>query len=290
MRLLKRAMTRIAPAFLALSLVLGAVACGDDDDGKDTPLELDVLPVDEGEWYQPVAATTWQWQLTGTINTAYDVDVYDIDLFDSSTTLIARLQTSGKKVICYFSAGSSEDWLDDFADFDASDMGNDLDGWAGEKWLDIRSANVHTIMLARLDVAQTKGCDGVEPDNMDGFTNNPGFSLTADDQLAYNRFIANAAHERGLSVGLKNDGGQAAELVDYFDFSVNEECHDYEECSDLAPFTAQDKPIFNAEYVDRSSEADTLSETLCPAARSENIRTLILPWDLDDSFRVSCEL
>ena len=28
---------------------------------------------------------------------------------------------------------------------------------------------------------------------------------------------------------------------------------------------------------------------LCPTANAENIRTFILPLDLDDSFRVSCD-
>lgn len=51
--------------------------------------------------------------------------------------------------------------------------------------LDVRSANVHEVMISRLDLARQKGCDGVEPDNMDGYTNNSGFSLSANDQLAY---------------------------------------------------------------------------------------------------------
>lgn len=42
-------------------------------------------------------------------------------------------------------------------------------------------------MQARLDLAVQKGCDGVEPDNVDGYQNNSGFPLTAQDQLAYNR-------------------------------------------------------------------------------------------------------
>ncbi len=58
-------------------------------------------------------------------------------------------------------------------------------------------------MLRRLDLAVTKGCDGVEPDNMDGYANDSGFPLTAEDQLTFNRFIANEAHRRGLAVGLK---------------------------------------------------------------------------------------
>jgi hypothetical protein len=53
----------------------------------------------------------------------------------------------------------------------------------GENWLDIRSDNVSLIMKKRIDLAVQKGCDGVEPDNMDGYSNHSGFSLTFEEQL-----------------------------------------------------------------------------------------------------------
>lgn len=262
---------------------------GGGDDGKEMPLDPDVDPVTEGDWYRPGVATTWQWQLLGTVNTGYDVDVYDVDLFDSPQQLIDDLHTDGRMVICYFSAGSSEDWRDDFDRFDPEDIGKQLDDWEGENWIDIRSTNVHAIMHDRLDLAVEKGCDGVEPDNVDAYDNSSGFDLSERDQLAYNRHIANEAHARGLAVGLKNDGLQAEDLVDYYDFELNEECHQYTECEDLAPFTDAGKPVFNAEYTKTVEQAEERAETICPQARAADIRTLILPLDLDDSFRVSCD-
>ncbi|GAL06248.1 endo alpha-1,4 polygalactosaminidase precusor precursor [Photobacterium aphoticum] len=68
-------------------------------------------------------------------------------------------------------------------------------------------------------MAVQKGCDGVEPDNVDGYKNNTGFDLTADDQLTFNRLLANEAHARNLSIGLKNNVEQVPELVTYFDFA-----------------------------------------------------------------------
>lgn len=259
------------------------------------PLDPNIEPVDDGEWYRPELATTWQWQLTSAesvgVNTSYDVDVYDIDLFDVGADEIAALQAEGRRVICYFSAGSYEEWRSDADSFDSDDLGDELDGWAGERWLNIRSPKVLEIMLGRLDLAVEKGCDGVEPDNVDGYTNETGFLLVADDQLAYNRSLANAAHERGLAVGLKNSGDQASALVDYYDFSLNEQCHEYDECEQLRPFTDAGKPIWNAEYTgaDDLAAAMSLAETVCPVALAADLRTLILPLDLDDSFRVSCD-
>ncbi|MCP4225614.1 MAG: endo alpha-1,4 polygalactosaminidase, partial [Actinomycetia bacterium] len=177
----------------------------------------------------PAPGTTWQWQLTQAIDESYDVDVYDVDGFDVSATTVASLHASGRKVICYISAGSWEDWRPDASDFPASVKGNN-NGWPGEKWLDIRDLDVlGPIMEARLDMCVAKGFDAVEPDNIDGYTNNTGFPLSAQDQLGYNRFLADAAHARGLSIGLKNDLDQVVALEPWFEFAVNEQCFQYNE-------------------------------------------------------------
>ncbi|MBE9138244.1 endo alpha-1,4 polygalactosaminidase [Nodosilinea sp. LEGE 07088] len=199
--------------------MIAIAGCKDESNNENnTILNPDVPSVTEGDWYRPVVFVTWQWQLAGTINTSYAVEIYDVDLFNTPLVTIQELQASGKKVVCYFSAGSYEDFREDKDQFLPEELGSTLNGWEDERWLDIRSTNVHKIMKSRLDLARKKGCDGVEPDNMDGYTNNSGFNLTAKDQLAFNKFIANEAHKRELSVGLKNDLDQIIELVDYYDF------------------------------------------------------------------------
>jgi hypothetical protein len=259
-------------------------------DGEPDPGEP---PITEGDWYRPSVAATWQWQLQpgadGTLNIAYDVEVYDIDLFDAPDDVIATLQAAGRRVVCYFSAGSFESFRVDAGEFQAAELGQTLETHANERWLDVRSENVRRIILARLDLAAERGCDGVEPDNVDGFANETGFTLSGDDQLAFNRFLANEAHRRNLSVALKNDLDQILELVDYFDFSVNEQCHEYDECELLDPFIDAGKPVFNAEYEARWVNSATEREELCAEALGRDLRTLVLPLDLDDSFRFSCD-
>jgi hypothetical protein len=235
-----------------------------------------------GSWYKPALNVSWQWQLTGSLNTGYDVELYDIDLFDSSVQTIAGLKAKGKKVICYFSAGSSEDWRPDYATIEDASKGSNLDNWPGEKWLDIRTPNVLNVFKARLDLAVSKGCDGVEPDNVDAYNNSSGFPLTAADQLKFNKTMADEAHKRGLSIALKNDLDQVLELEPYFDFSVNEQCQEYDECEMLMPFIKAGKPVLNAEYQKAKSAA------LCKYGSELLMRTLVLPLDLDDSFRISC--
>lgn len=239
-------------------------------------------------WWQPALDSTWQWQLQGETNVSYDVDVYDIDMFDSTPELIAGLHGDGRRVVCYLSAGSVEDWREDFDRFDEADVGEPLADWEGERWVDIRSPDVQAIMLARLDLARDKGCDGVEPDNVQGYQDTTGFALTYDDQVSYNRLIANAAHERGLAVGLKNGGPQVADLLDVYDFALTEECHEYGECAPYSAFIEARKPVFDVEYRSTRRAALTLAKSICPTANRAGFRTLILPVELDDEFRVSC--
>jgi hypothetical protein len=245
-----------------------------------------------GTPWLPGVDARWQWQLTGRLNTSYDVAAYDIDLFDTPVETIASLHAAGRKVVCYFSAGSAENWRLDYSRFLPEDLGSPLDGWAGEVWLDTRSANVRSIMQARLDVAVSKGCDAVEPDNVDAYANrNNGFdSLTYASQLDYNRFLADAAHVRGLAIALKNDVEQLADLEPSFDFAVNEQCHQYNECGGYSVFTKNNKAVFNAEYAKKYRQnIGGARDVLCAAARAGNMRTLVLSVNLDDSFRYSCD-
>ncbi|WP_446902399.1 endo alpha-1,4 polygalactosaminidase [Burkholderia sp. YIM B11467] len=269
-------------------------ACGD---GSSDPLSSKAFaatrpaaptPARVGSHWAPVVSDTWQWQLRGKLNTSYDVAIYDIDLFDTDPATIAALKQAGRKVVCYFSAGSSENWRPDFSKFKESDQGKKLDDWEGERWLDIRSSNVRDIMTARLDRAVSKGCDGVEPDNVDGYANDTGFPLQDSDQYAFNVFIANEAHKRNLAVGLKNDVDQLVALEPSFDFAVNEECNEHKECGGYTVFTSKNKPVLNAEYASKY-RTPSGQRTLCDAARALNMRTLVLAKKLDDSYRFSCE-
>ena len=234
--------------------------------------------------WQPIPGTSWQWQLTGTIDTSYDVDMYDIDLFDVPPSVIDQLHQGGRIVICYFSAGSWEDWREDAGDFPTAVIGSPLDDWPGEKWLDIRQIDqLSSIMQARLDLAITKQCDGVEPDNVDGYSNDSGFPLTAADQLTYNIWLADQAHNRNLSIGLKNDLDQIITLEPHFDWALNEQCFQYNECDLLLPFIQANKSIFGVEYEEEGANPNDF----CPQANSLNFDWLLKRYDLGP-YRLAC--
>ncbi len=248
-----------------------------------TPLEVDPVSTTDPppqHWTPPLIAS-WQIQYTGEIDASLAVDIYNLDLFDTAPEAIADLHARGVKVICYFSAGTYEDWRPDAADFPLAALGNSLEDWKGEQWLDIRNLQqLAPIMLERLLLASQKGCDGVDPDNVDGYANDTGFPLTGDDQLVYNIFLANAAHQNGLAIGLKNDLGQIPQLLPYFDWALNEECFTYAECELLLPFVQAGKPVFVVEY-------NLALEAFCPQANDLNFNALQKRIELD-AFRLPC--
>ena len=72
-------------------------------------------------------------------------------------------------------------------------------------------------MEKRLDQCRAKGFDAVEPDNINSYSQNSGFNLTANDQLTFNIWLANASLDRRLSIGLKEYPDQVTTLVAYYD-------------------------------------------------------------------------
>lgn len=241
-------------------------------------------PVPHGGAWRPPPRTTWQWQLTGAIDTSLGVEMYDVDLFNVTDEELAALRD--RVVICYFSAGTWEAWRSDASEFPDAALGETLEDWDDERWLDITNERVRQIMLDRLDLAVARGCDGVEPDNVDGYANENGAGLNATEQLAFNRFIADSAHERGLSVGLKNDVDQLEDLLPWFDWALNEECAAYDECDGYRVFTDAGRAVFHVEYVDAWSQAETLATRVCGVG--VDLSTLIKTWDLGPEYR-ACE-
>lgn len=239
-------------------------------------------------WWRPAVGATFQLQFTGeSIDQAVAADVYDIDLFDSSAALVAALHANGRKVLCYINVGAWEDWRPDQAQFPTAVLGNDYAGWPGEKWLDIRRIDLLApIMRARMDQCRAKGFDGIEPDNVDGYLTNTGFPLTYQDQLTYNIWLANEAHQRGLAIGLKNDTGQLPDLLPYFDFAVTESCLAQGWCADTSGFIASAKPVFAIEYTDKVTAQQFLAE-LCPQAAALQIKAILKHRNLD-AWRQTC--
>lgn len=231
-----------------------------------------------GSTQTPIQLTTraqgwaWQWQLTGTVDetvldTSTNVNkLYDIDMFDASAGLISRLKAKGIYVVCYVESGDWANGRPDAGDFAPSILGKNISGFPDEKFINITALDSPTgptgktlrqIMIARLDLAKSKGCDGIEPDLDDLHTYSTGFTITQANQVAYNSFLIQEGHSRGMTVGLKNgaDGGGATSFTKAMfdagaDFVLNEECNQYAECGGYNVFVQGGRPVFQVEYLD----------------------------------------
>ncbi|MDH6111656.1 hypothetical protein P3T36_001972 [Kitasatospora sp. MAP12-15] len=252
-------------AALALSTALFVTSCSSDggsddggggDDASSSPTTAAPAsppgtpgtPGTPQAFWHPAPGTAWQWQLSGTVDQSVNVPVYDIDGFENDASVVAALHAKGRKVICYINAGSWEDFRPDAAAFPKSVLGSG-DGWKGEKWFDIRQlAVLRPLLTQRFDMCKAKGFDAIEPDLLEAYANKSGFPVTAADQLTYNRMIAEIAHQAGLSVALKNDVAQVPALVDTFDFSIDEQCAEFQECDQLTPFIKEGKAVLHVEY------------------------------------------
>jgi hypothetical protein len=235
-------------------------------------------------YWKPAVGTTWQWQLSGALEISDQYEVIDIDLFDHDALVIEELHSRGLKVICYISVGSWEDWRPDRDHFPESVIGKKYQGWPGERWLDIRRIDLLApVIEARFDLCQSKGFDGVEPDNMDGYSNNTGFDISFEDQLAFNTWLADEAHARGLSIGMKNIPEQARLLVDHFDWALTESCIAEGWCAQLLPFFEAGKVVFAAEYIE---EGMTL-EDICSQGIDKSLIVILKNRELD-AYRGAC--
>ena len=235
--------------------------------------------------FHPIAGVSWNIELihVPTVAQANDpsYNVWDFDMFDAPKTTISAFKSKGHPVICYFSAGSWENWRPDAKEFPQAALGKPLDGWPGEKWLDTRNPAVRAIMKKRIELAASKGCNAVDADNIDGYGNPTGFHLTENDGVDYVKFLSSTAHAARLAYGLKNGGDILNRVVGVAEFSVNEQCVQYNECDLYQPFIKQNKPVFHIEYTAKGRASATFVTKSCQNKGAMGFSTLIKHMNLD---------
>lgn len=249
---------RTAPV-LALALLLAACGGGGDAGADGSAGSSTDGP--DAIW-QPAPTDRWAIQYGGPLDVPDGVDVVDLDMEETPASVIADLHDDGLRVVCYIAAGSWEPYRSDSDRFPDEILGEVYVGFEDERWLDIRSPALRPILTDRIERSAEKGCDAVDPDNVHGYEVDTGFPLTADDQLAFNRWLFAEVHRHGMAVGLKNDIHQAAELVDEVEFHVNEECMQFDECELLQPFVDAGKPVWSIEYQGDPDEVCAEAERL----------------------------
>jgi len=203
----------------------------------------------------PQPSDTFQYQLSGSADLSVDAHVFDLDVDETPRSLVRAIHASGRRAICYIDAGTWESYRSDRDRYPGGILGKRVDGWPDERWVDIRRLDVlKPILRDRVDRCASKGFDGVEYDWTDSYLHATGFRITRTHQLRFDRWLAWLAHDRGLSVGLKNSGPLVSRLVGRFDFVITEQCFQYRECGLYRPFRRAGKAHFDVEYRLKASE------------------------------------
>jgi hypothetical protein len=245
-------MTARIPTFALIAAValLPAGCNSASEPSTASPAGLPVAAAHALPWI-PAPGTTYQIQYDGNYDSSVPADVYDIDMFDAPQSFIDKLHSMGRKVVCYISVGTWENWRPDAGEFPKSVIGKPDGGWKGERWLDVTQLSIlQPIMTARLQKCKAKHFDAVDPDNMDGFENDTGFGkkITYAKQLAYNSWVAQEAHSLGLTADEKGDNDQVQDMAKVFDFAVTEECWKQGWCKEFSVYTARNALVIDVEY------------------------------------------
>lgn len=185
---------------------------------------------------------TWDWQLSDANSSLVlrDADMIDIDGFDNTAATVAQIHARtaptlpSERAICYLDMGGWEEYRPDASSWPAAAVGKTIAGWPQERWVDVRQlSSLEPVIDSRLQMCAAKGFDGVEIDDIDGWTQaaQTGFPLTAGDAQAWLAYMANEAHSLGMFVLWKNDPYLASWATHYFDGAISEQCYQYTECT-----------------------------------------------------------
>ncbi|MEO0912191.1 MAG: endo alpha-1,4 polygalactosaminidase [Pseudomonadota bacterium] len=228
---------------------------------------------------------SWDWQLSEPFALDRVVDVLDIDATSVRAADVAEIKARGTYLICYVSVGTVEAYRRDAGDFPGAVVGRVYADWPDEKFLDIRRLDVlMPLMEKRFRRCEEMGFDAIEPDNMDVYQNDSGFSLSKADTVAYVAALAEMAHGLGLEIGQKNVPELTEDLVGMLDFAIAEACFDDGWCGALRPYLEAGKPVYAAEYTDTPVNFDAA----CAEAARLGISMVLKDRDLTAAYR-ACE-
>jgi len=254
-------------------------------------------PTGQDQWYWEIAPSSPGLAgLPSPAAAAYpapgSANIWDTDLFQDSNTdggvptgaspVVSALHAAGKYSICYVEAGAYQVGFPDDSNFATADYGGvgdtatQMQGYPDEFWFDLTgfkdyvAGNPNTLTGAAANIAaglnqrfaecKLEGQDAVEPDDLDGYTNQAQSGVTPwgmnqADSAGFERWLAYDIHANGLAAFQKNDPANAAVDEPLFDGMIIEQCNaENDPCAgsggDATPYLNAGKPVLNAEYTE----------------------------------------
>lgn len=219
--------------------------------------------------YAPPNDARWWAQLDGAVDIQQPADFFYLDPEQQDPDDLATLRAQGRPYLCYLSAGSVEAFRRDAEDFPARVVGNELQNFPREHWLDVRDGAVRDLMAKRVTALAAFGCAGVPPSSLAVHAADTGFELSLTDALDYARWLAERLHAAGMSAGLTGPAALTSELWPTFDFGLAISCVSGG-CSEYAPFQSAKKTVLHLEVGDAGAASG-----ICNDAKSLGFYALV---------------
>jgi len=269
------------------------------------------LPATSAAYPAPGSANIWDTDLFQDSNTA------DAGIPTGRSPVVQAIHAAGHYSICYVEAGAYQVGFPDDSHFATADYGGigntatQMQGYADEYWFDLTGFRNYaagrpgTLTGAARDIASAlsrrfawcklEGQDAVEPDDLDGYTNQSTsgvtpWGMTQADSAGFERWLVNNIHAHGLAAFQKNDPENTAADAPLYDGMVIEECnYGQDPCSgsggDATAYLAARKPVLNAEY---TSDGETAAN-FCAADTTAGIVGALFDVDLDGMTYEPCQ-
>jgi len=185
---------------------------------------------------------------------------------------IATIKANGNQVGGYISAGTGENYRDDFADLEPYLTSTSWPEWPDEFFVSETTTGILPIMKRRIDKMAAVGVDWVEFDNMDWLDDETrvkyNLNATVAQAKAYINALCDYTHNKGLKCMAKN----TVDGFEYFDGVLYESYHNEKNWWDSAgtnSFLSAGKPVIINHY--NESNCDAVYTEYKKIYKSDNI-------------------
>ena len=216
--------------------------------------------------------------------------IVDLDVLDTEKTTIEKLKKQWKVVIWYINVWAIENYRDDYKNFPKNVIWKTYSWWEDEKYLDVRKyEDFKKYILNRLDIAQEKGFDWIEPDNMDTYDNfsETWFKILQWDMKEYLTWLNIEVNKRWMFLIQKNAPELSLKMEKKFDAALLEWAFYNNFEDDFKNYIKNWKKVFNVEYTDNTTKKYFL-ENICPKSKKMWFISILKNRNLDD-FIVNCK-
>lgn len=107
--------------------------------------------------------------------------------------------------------------------------------------------------------------------------------MTKAHSVDFMSYLSLKAQNLNLAIGLKNAGAIVPAVLPAVQFSVNEQCVQYSDCSSFSSFIDASKPVFHIEYPSevKADFVGNFCKDTGPALGAQNFSTVIKNMNVD---------